>query len=65
MYDLGYQEDRMDEIIPNNVLERRTGTERRKASARGFTYISTVGWICRREQFRRNDDSDGVVDREP
>jgi hypothetical protein len=65
MYDLGYQKNRMDEIIPHDVLERRTGAERRKASARGFTYISTVGWICRREQSRRKDDRDGIVGREP
>lgn len=65
MYDLGYQKDRMDEIVSNDVPERRAGTERRKDSALGFTYISTVGWICRREQSRRKDDSDGAVDPEP
>jgi hypothetical protein len=30
--------------------------DRRKESCEGFTYISTVGWICRREQSRRKED---------
>jgi hypothetical protein len=37
--------------------DRRKGEERRKLDARGFTRISIVGWICRREQFRRALDS--------
>jgi hypothetical protein len=64
MYDFGYQKDRMDDTIPPDVLERRNGTDRRKAPACGFTYISTVGWICRREQFRREDDPDYFSNRE-
>ena len=31
--------------------------DRRKKSCEGYCYISTVGWICRRERFRRK----GVV----
>ena len=27
--------------------------DRRKAPCEGFTYISVVGWICRREKIRR------------
>lgn len=34
---------------------RRTG-ERRKLPSDGFAYISTVGWICRRERKRRKTD---------
>jgi hypothetical protein len=30
--------------------------DRRKEPCEGFTYVSTVGWICRREQCRRKDD---------
>ena len=64
MYDFGYQKDRMDKIIPPHVFERREGMDRRKSSACGFAYISTVGWICRREQSRRKDDPDCFSDRE-
>ena len=31
-------------------------SERREKESSGFTYISTVGWICRREKSRREDD---------
>ena len=30
--------------------------DRRKEPGEGFTYVSTVGWICRREQCRRKSD---------
>jgi hypothetical protein len=30
--------------------------DRRRESSEGYTYISTVGWIDRREWFRREDD---------
>jgi len=65
MYDFGYHKDRMDDVIPPDVLERRDGTDRRKAPACGYTYISTVGWICRREQSRRKDDPCNFTGREP
>ncbi|ACN15682.1 hypothetical protein HRM2_25880 [Desulforapulum autotrophicum HRM2] len=32
-------------------------TERRQEAAKGYTYITTVGWICRRERARRKNDS--------
>jgi hypothetical protein len=35
---------------------RQRNGERRKQPAKGFTYISMVGWVCRREQIRRKDD---------
>lgn len=35
--------------------ERREG-ERREQKSKGFAYITTVGWICRREKCRRNGD---------
>jgi hypothetical protein len=34
------------------------GIERRKDPAPGYTFISSVGWICRRERFRRKQDPD-------
>jgi hypothetical protein len=34
----------------------RRYTDRRKEPCEGFTYVSMVGWICRREQSRRKDD---------
>ena len=36
-------------------LDRRD-QDRRKDPCEGYTYVSTVGWICRREQSRRKDD---------
>lgn len=35
--------------------ERRQG-ERREVKSNGYAYITTVGWICRREKCRRNGD---------
>ena len=36
-------------------LEHPREGDRRKESCEGFTYVSTVGWICRRERIRRQD----------
>jgi hypothetical protein len=52
--------DYLDEVHAN--LEQgaefndRRYIDRRKEPCEGFTYISTVGWICRREQSRRKED---------
>ena len=35
--------------------EHRIG-ERREKGSPGFTYITTVGWICSRENIRRKGD---------
>jgi hypothetical protein len=56
MYNSSPQKNRMEETVSLSVYDRRKGLERRKEPACGFTQISTVGWICRREQFRRKDD---------
>jgi hypothetical protein len=40
-----YQED-------TEILDRRY-EDRRKENCNGYTYISMVGWICRREKNRR------------
>lgn len=37
-------------------LENRQEVDRRNEPSKGFTYISTVGWIDRRERRRRRDD---------
>lgn len=34
----------------------RRNDDRRKEPCEGYTYVSMVGWICRREQSRRKDD---------
>jgi hypothetical protein len=36
-------------------LDRRLN-DRRRQTCEGYTYISMVGWICRRERRRRNCD---------
>ncbi len=36
--------------------QQRREEKRRRKESEGFTYISTVGWICRRENSRRKDD---------
>ena len=37
-------------------FENRWEEDRRREPGEGFTYISTVGWIDRRERLRRKDD---------
>lgn len=37
-------------------LENRQEGDRRSEPSKGFTYITTVGWIDRRERRRRSDD---------
>lgn len=43
----------------NIRLFNRRFPDRRREPCKGFTYITTVGWICRREKNRRKDDSCG------
>ncbi len=38
--------------------ERRMHRDRRRRHADGYMWISTVGWICRRENRRRGEDPD-------
>jgi hypothetical protein len=37
-------------------LYDRREQDRRRESSEGYAYVSTVGWICRREKIRRKDD---------
>lgn len=41
---------------PAHKLESRLDDDRRTEPSKGFTYISSVGWIDRREKLRRKDD---------
>ncbi len=41
------------ECRPNMFPSDRRDSERRREPCEGFTYVSTVGWICRREKSRR------------
>ena len=62
MYHYEDQKDRMKGAICEDLFERRNNGERRKVPACGFAYISTVGWICRREQIRRKGDPDDIAE---
>ncbi len=42
------------------LFDERCGYDRREAPSEGYAYVSTVGWICRRENSRRSDDDDEV-----
>jgi hypothetical protein len=40
----------------DNYFENRMENDRRSEPSQGFTYISSVGWIDRREKLRRKND---------
>jgi hypothetical protein len=42
--------------------DKRSAADRRSQESEGYTYITTVGWICRREKCRREKDKDTVID---
>lgn len=48
---------RSDQRQPPMSPEDRRTNERRKAEGDGYTYIPMVGWYCRREESRRDDDT--------
>ena len=56
MFGINVQNGFGDESTRRFVSERRNGAERRKTDSPGFTCITIVGWICRREQIRRKYD---------
>ena len=62
MFDSEPHNEREDESAASEADERRNGPDRRTKSACGYTCISIVGWICRREQSRRKNDSDPFAD---
>lgn len=47
--------DKKEQRTPAPPADRRA-TERRKSKGDGYTYIPMVGWYCRREESRRDDD---------
>jgi hypothetical protein len=47
---------------PASEGDRRHWIERRQRQCRGYAYITTVGWICRREQCRRKIDAPAFPD---
>ena len=47
--------DSQAEFEPNVAPSNRRFKDRRREPCEGFTYVSTVGWICRREKCRRKD----------
>lgn len=65
MQDITHPEKDTGQPISSPTPEKRRGQERRKAPSRGFTCISIVGWICRREKLRRKDDPDSFEDDMP
>lgn len=48
---------RMSSPDPNKDENERRQVERREMQSNGYAYITTVGWICRREQCRRNGET--------
>lgn len=42
--------------VQGGNFENRLERDRRSESSEGFVYISSVGWIDRREKIRREDD---------
>lgn len=42
--------------IKPSTKDRRT-QDRRQTECEGFVYIPMVGWYCRRDHTRRNDDT--------
>jgi hypothetical protein len=47
-----------DQLNPEQSIhfESRHEKDRRSEPSKGFAYITTVGWIDRRERHRRKDD---------
>lgn len=43
------------DFAPEVRFEDHREKDRREEPCEGYWYISTVGWICRRERFRRKD----------
>jgi hypothetical protein len=50
------KESQFDNYQSRYLVENRQKQERRTEPSEGYTYISVVGWIDRREKFRRKDN---------
>lgn len=57
-----YEQEHDDRRWTQTPIEKeednRRRTERRTQESRGYTYISMVGWMDRREKKRRQDDDE-------
>jgi hypothetical protein len=51
-----YLNEPQDDFDQGAESSDRRNNDRRREPCEGFTYVSMVGWICRREQSRRKDD---------
>lgn len=58
MQDLKQPEKNTVEKFSTQNIEQRSSRERRRKTSYGFTCITIVGWICRREQTRRKEDTE-------
>ena len=57
MQDLKKAEKNTPKTLSMQDLEQRSRKERRRKPSWGFTCITVVGWICRREWTRRKEDT--------
>ncbi|MGB5984000.1 MAG: hypothetical protein WBG37_01750 [Desulfobacterales bacterium] len=51
-----HEQVRRIQQAPKTPRPERRGDKRRKQRSQGYTYITMVGWMDRREKKRRNDD---------
>jgi hypothetical protein len=51
-----YLYEPQDDLEQDTDSSDRRDNDRRREPCEGFTYVSVVGWICRREQSRRKDE---------
>jgi hypothetical protein len=49
------REDPNVECRQDMLFSDRRDEDRRREPCEGYTYVSMVGWICRREKCRRGD----------
>ena len=56
MQDKDYDRGHQSHLFPSMDPSDRRLNDRRKHNSEGYTYISMVGWICRRERRRRSCD---------
>ena len=57
MLDNEYRQEAQINFQQEDQSAERRSEDRRKEPSQGFAYIGPVGWICRREKLRRDDDS--------
>jgi hypothetical protein len=51
-----YLDEHQDDLEQGTDSNDRRYNDRRKEPCEGFTYVTMVGWICRREKSRRKDE---------